>query len=111
MRATQILFVILILLLTSCKTDDGYEPEGLRKMTKSEVISNAKNGIVMDFNDLIFKDQLGKTISEDSLEKIKTDKTFTADIYLDKNDKPNIGIVRKATDTDRELNSELLAIY
>ena len=111
MKINILSYFLIISIITSCKSGDKYEPEGLRKMTHAEQIEMAKEKQHYNYDQVIFKGENGKIISEDSISKISYDKSFTSDIYLNPKNEPKIIIIRKATEKDNEFRKELLAIY
>ncbi|AGC77629.1 hypothetical protein LX97_02181 [Nonlabens dokdonensis] len=103
--------ILIILIITSCKSGDKYKPEGLRKMTHTEQIEMAKAKLSFNYENVVYKKENGSVISKDSLSKYFSDENLTKDIYLNDNDEPKIIVFRKATENDKKFKRNLYAIY
>ena len=103
----QIFVVILFLtILISC-TSKTYEPEGLTKLSDTELIERAKQKKFPDIQTLIFKNEKGELLSLDSIQRIQNLDEWTTDRYVDKNGDIKELILRKATAEDKKLQERI----
>ena len=104
-------YFLLAMLITSCNNDKKYVPDDLRKLSNEEQIEIAEKRITFNYDNVIYKSENGETISADSIAKISFDENFASDVYFNKNNEPEIVIIRKATQEDKEFRKKLVAIY
>ncbi|MEX0996327.1 MAG: DUF6624 domain-containing protein [Flavobacteriaceae bacterium] len=96
------IYSLLIVFLNSCK-DNAYNPEGLTKLSDTELIDRAKQKKFPDLEALVVKNEKGEIISLDSVRNIQNPDEWTTDSYVDKNGQVKELILRKATAHDKEL--------
>ncbi len=104
-------YFLLAMLITSCNNDKKYVPDDLRKLSNEEQIEIAEKRITFNYDNVIYKSENGETISADSIAKISFDENFASDVHFNKNNEPEIVIIRKATQEDKEFRKKLVAIY
>ena len=103
----QIFVGILFLTnLISC-TSKTYEPEGLTKLSDTELIERAKQKKFPDIQTFIFKNEKGELLSLDSIRKIQNLDEWTTDSYVDENGDIKELILRKATTEDKKLQERI----
>lgn len=105
MNLKIVLFSILITLF-SCK-QSVYQPNGLVKLTNSEIIEKVKKKDFPKIEMVVYKNEKGETISTDSLQQMLSTEEWTADWYADKNNVVKEFILRKATKKDKEFQQEI----
>lgn len=105
----KIVFVILIV-LSSCKQSEQYSPTGLTKLSQNDVIEMLKNGSYVTTEDFVYRNEKGDIITLDSISKIENISNWTADSYMNKNNKIEVLILRKATATDRLFEKKIKEI-
>ena len=105
MNLKIVLFSILITLF-SCK-QGVYQPNGLIKLTNSEIIEKVKKKDFPKIEMVVYKNEKGETISIDSLQQMFSTEEWTADWYADKNNVVKEFILRKATKKDKEFQQEI----
>ena len=103
--------LFLTLLITSCNSDGKYVPAGLKKLTKNEQIEIAEKRQTFNYENVVFKNESGATISADSFNKIALDENFASDVYFNKNKEPEIVVIRKATQEDKNFRKKIMALY
>lgn len=100
---------ILIFLLTflySCQ-EKNYEPEGLTKMTESELLEGARQKRLPKAENALFKNEQGEEITIDSMKKIPDIENWTLDFYSNNSGEVKEAILRKATVKDKELREKI----
>jgi len=102
----KILIFTLLIVLSSCKKNK-YEPNGLTKLSDSEIIEKAKNKDFPDVETVVYKTEKGEIISIDSLQANYDVKEWTADWYADKNGDVKEFVLRKATEKDKKLQQKI----
>jgi hypothetical protein len=100
-------FIIsLIIVISSCK-ENIYEPNGLTKLSHSEIIERAKKKDFPNIDSILYKNENGQIITLDSIKKIPNVQEWTADSYADKNGVIKEFVLRKATEKDKQLQKEI----
>jgi len=102
----RVLIISLFIVLSSCK-EKKYAPDGLTKLSDSEIIERVKKRELSDIDAVVYKNQNGQLITLDSLQKMPNIQEFTVDLYADKNGVVKELILRKATEKDKEFQKEL----
>ena len=101
MNKTVLIFVVTFFSFVSCNQSTNYKPEGLRKLSNSELIDHARAGNLTTEN-TIFKDSLGNIISRDDLLKMNQEEFF-GDQFVNSNNEIVEVVIRKATNLDKAL--------
>jgi hypothetical protein len=104
-------FSLLIIFLISCNNEKKYVPNGLTKLTENELIERAQNKNIIDFENVVYKNEKGETITLDSIRKMPNNGELTSDRYVDKEGIIKEMIIRKATQKDKEFLSKLQQAY
>lgn len=104
------IFFSLIFFVYSCKNKE-YKPDGLTKLTDSELIERAKQKMFPDYETVIYKNIKGDIITADSIQRISNFKDWTADSYVDNVGKVKELVLRKATSKDKELLKKIQKAY
>jgi len=107
MNIKNCIFSLLIILLIACQGEKKYVPDGLTKLTETELIERAKNKEVIDVENVIYKNENGEIITLDSLMKIVNIEEWMTDRYVDEKGVIKEMIIRKATQKDKELQEKL----
>lgn len=102
--------LLLICILCACQ-NKTYTPEGLTKLTDTELIERAKQKRFPDIQTVVYKNEQGETLSLDSLQKIQNPEELATDSYVDENGDVKELIIRKATPEDKELQKRLQEAY
>jgi len=97
---------LLIMILSSCN-NKKYKPEGLTKLSETELIERAKQKRRPDMQTVIFKNERGEALNFDSLLTIQNPEQWTMDNYADGNGEVKEIIIRKATAEDLELQERI----
>ncbi|MDO1449773.1 hypothetical protein Q0590_26075 [Rhodocytophaga aerolata] len=102
--------IVLILMISvfsavSCNKSSNYKPQGLRKLSDTEIIEHAKTGNYISEN-TIFKDSVGNIVSRDELRQMNTEEIF-GDQYVNADNKIVEVVLRKATNEDKALIKKL----
>lgn len=105
------IYLLGILMIVSCKNEEKGIPSDLRKLTEKEQIEIAEKRLTYNYDNVIFKNEKGETISADSVKSISSDFKFSYDTYLNKKNEPELVIVRETTQKDIELRKKLKEIY
>lgn len=98
--------ILFLTILISC-TSKTYEPEGLTKLSDTELIERAKQKKFPDIQTLIFKNEKGELLSLDSIQRIQNLDEWTTDRYVDENGDIKELILRKATAEDKKLQERI----
>lgn len=98
--------LLLIVILNACH-NKAYKPEGLTKLSDTELIERAKEKRFPDMQSVVYKNEQGEIISLDSLMKIPNPEEWTTDSYVDNNGDVKEAIVRRATAEDKELQKRI----
>lgn len=103
----NILFVITILLLISCK-QEAYKPEGLHFITEEEMIDMIKDQRFPVGDNTVIKNEEGEVITRDSVMKIpKLSEDWTLDMYINEDFELIEMILRPATEDDKKFKERL----
>ncbi|HKL91029.1 MAG TPA: DUF6624 domain-containing protein [Allomuricauda sp.] len=100
------IYSLLIVLLSSCNNGE-YKPEGLTKLSDTELIERAKQKKFPEIKTLVFKNEKGEILSLDSIQKIQNPDEWTTDSYVDENGDVKELILRKATAEDKKLQERI----
>ena len=100
------IFSILILLLSSCK-DKGYKPEGLTKLSDTEIIERARQNSFPEMEAVVFKNEEGEILNMDSIMKTSNRDEWAMDMYVDDSGNVVEVIFRKATLKDKAFQQEM----
>jgi hypothetical protein len=100
-----------VLLIASCNNDKKIVPDNLRKLSEKEQIEIAEKRMNYNYDTVVYKNEAGETITADSIAKISTDENFASDVYLNKSNEPEIIIIRRATEHDKDFRSQIVEIY
>lgn len=106
----KILLFSVFLVFTACK-EKSYEPDGLTKLTDSELIERAKQKNFPDIETIVYRNEKGDIISADSVQKIFTIEEWFVDWYVDKNGIVKEFVLSKATEHDRQLHQKIREAY
>ena len=106
MRYQIYVYSLFIVFLSSCK-DKTYEPEGLTKLSDTELIERAKQKKFPESETLVFRNEKGELLSLDSIQKIQNPDEWATDSYVDKNGTVKELILRRATAQDKELREKI----
>lgn len=101
----KILIFSLLIFLSACQ-EKVYKPNGLTKLTNSEIIEKAKQKDFPNIETVVYKNEKGEIIPTDSLQKILNEE-WTADWYADDNGIVKEFILRKATEHDKHLQRKI----
>lgn len=102
----KILVFGLLIILSTCG-EKKYEPVGLTKLSSSEIIERARRKGFPKMEAIIYKNEKGETISNDSLQKIQNIAEWAVDWYADKNGDVKEFVLRKATEEDEQFRKKL----
>lgn len=101
----KILLFGLFIIFSACK-ESTYEPNGLTKLTHSEIIEKAKNKDFPNANTVLYKNEKGEIISTDSLQNISNIEEWAFDWYVDTTGTVKEFLIRKATDQDTQFQQK-----
>ena len=103
MNFRLIAFFLFFLVILSCENHKAYQPAGLRKLTDHELMKRARNeNFGGNRASVIFKDSLGRTISEEEL--IEWDpEVYIGDQYVNDLGEVIEIVLRKVTPKDQDL--------
>lgn len=99
MKATLIILLVSLVSLVSCNKSNNYQPQGLKKLSHSEIYDRIKAGKPMA-GKVIYKDTLGNIISTDDLYKMNEEEVF-GDMYVNADNEVAEIVMRKATAEDK----------
>ncbi|TXE14925.1 hypothetical protein ES692_17560 [Psychroserpens burtonensis] len=102
----KILIFSLFIALSACQ-EKNYKPNGLTKLSHSEIIERVKKKDFPNIDSIVYKNENGQIITLDSIKKIPNIQEWTADSYADKNGVIREIILRKATEKDKLLQKEI----
>ncbi len=102
----KILIFSIFIAFSSCK-EKNYEPNGLTKLSNTQIIEKAKNKDFPDIEKIVFKTDKGEVVSIDSLQANYDEKEWAADWYADKNGDVKEFVLRKATEKDKILKQKI----
>lgn len=103
----NILIVITILLLISCK-QEAYKPEGLHLITQDEMIEMVRDGRFPVGDNTVIKNEKGELIPRDSVMKIQNlSEDWTLDMYINEDFELIEMILRPATEEDKNFKERL----
>ncbi|QJP35369.1 hypothetical protein F0365_13650 [Nonlabens sp. Ci31] len=111
MKYKSHIYLLTVLLIASCNNDKKIVPDNLRKLSEKEQIEIAEKRMNYNYDTVVYKNEAGETITADSIAKISTDENFASDVYLNKSNEPEIIIIRRATEHDKDFISQIAAIY
>jgi len=111
MKYKSHIYLLTVLLIASCNNDKKIVPDNLRKLSEKEQIEIAEKRMNYNYDTVVYKNEAGETITADSIAKISTDENFASDVYLNKSNEPEIIIIRRATEHDKDFRSQIAAIY
>jgi hypothetical protein len=106
-----IIILLLVSLLTSCVIEKKYVPSGLNKISKKQIINQAKNKEFIDFEKIIYKNNTGNIISLDSVRNLPNMSDWTSDRYSNQNGVIKEMVIRKATKKDKKFLAKLQKAY
>jgi len=101
-----VIIVCGLTILSSC-IEEVYSPNGLSKLSNSEIIKKVKNKDYPIVDKVICRTEKGKEISMDSLQTNYRKEEWTADWYVDKDSVVKELVLRKATEEDKTLEREV----
>lgn len=104
-------YLLFAMLVASCNNNKKYIPDDLRKLSNEEQIEIAEKRLTYNYDNVIYKNENGEIITTDSIEKISFDESFASDVYFNKNNEPEVVVIRKATQEDKEFRKKIVAIY
>lgn len=93
------------MVLCSCD-DKAFKPEGLTKLSDSELIERAKQKRFPDFETVVFRNEKGEIIKTDSAKNIPNIDEWAMDYYVDENGNYKDVIIRKATSQDKQFRKK-----
>jgi len=105
------IYLLLTFFIASCKNDEKYIPNGLRKLTESDQIEIAEKRLTFNYDNVIYKNEKGETISADSMAKILSHFKYSYDTYFNDKNEPEIVIVRETTQKDKDFRKKIIEIY
>lgn len=111
MKYKSHIYLLTVLLIASCNNDKKIVPDNLRKLSEKEQIEIAEKRMNYNYDTVVYKNEARETITADSIAKISTDENFASDVYLNKSNEPEIIIIRRATEHDKDFISQIAAIY
>jgi hypothetical protein len=111
MKYKSHIYLLTVLLIASCNNDKKIVPDNLRKLSEKEQIEIAEKRMNYNYDTVVYKNEAGETITADSIAKISTDENFASDVYLNKSNEPEIIIIRRATEHDKDFRSQIVEIY
>jgi hypothetical protein len=111
MKKYKIYLCSLIIVFLSACNSKTYEPEGLTKLSDTELIERAKQKIPNDMGTLVIKNEKGEILSIDSIQKIQNPEEWATDSYIDTDGIVKELILRKATSEDKELQEKVMAAF
>lgn len=106
MRYKIYIFILFTIIVLACKQKE-YQPQGLTKLTDSELIERAKEKRFPEIGTITYKNQKGDIISMDSIQQLSNIEDWAADSYVDDNGNVKELILRKATKKDKELQLKI----
>lgn len=91
--------------------EKNYIPNGLIKVSETELIQRAKNKEQFDFANVTYKNEKGEILTLDSVRNLPNMNEWTSDRYTDENGIIKEMIIRKATEKDKEFLAKLQQAY
>lgn len=111
MKCKFYIYLLLAMFIASCNSEKKYIPDDLRKLSKEEQIEIAEKRMTFNYDKVIYKNENDETITADSIAKISFDENIAFDVYLNKNNEPEIVVIRKANQEDKDFRKKIVAIY
>ncbi len=111
MKSKSNLFLILAIFIASCDSDKKIIPDGLKKLSQEDQIEIAENRMTLDYDNVLYKNEKNEIITSDSIAKISFDESFAYDVFMNENNKPEIVIIRNATQEDKDFRKKIITIY
>ncbi|RZS93237.1 DUF6624 domain-containing protein [Aquimarina brevivitae] len=105
-----IIVLSLITLLSACK-DKKYQPKGLTKLTKEQLLEKATNKEYPDVTKVTYKTEMGVIIPLDSLRKNYDPDEWAADYYVDETNVIKELVLRKANEEDKAIRKKIQEAY
>lgn len=111
MKATiGLLCTLLIMMSCGSPKNKDYKPEGLRKLSNSEIIDNLVNKKVFDPREITYTSNEGIVLSPDSLMSLLRKGDSFGDQYVNKNDSVVEMVVRPMVEKDKILLEQIDSI-
>lgn len=109
MKKTVILLMVSLFSLVSCNKSSNYQPQGLRKLSATEILERVENGNYITQN-TVFRDSLGNIISKDELRTMNPEEIF-GDQYINSGNQIVEVVIRKATHEDKAVIKKMKAAF
>lgn len=110
MKFNIYIYALLLVFFSSCK-DKAYKPEGLTKLSDTELIERAKQKISLDPNTFVFKNENGEIIGPDSIKNIQNPDDWATDTYVDNASEVKELVLRKSTPQDLVLREQIILAF
>lgn len=101
------IFSLLILFLSSCQ-NKGYKPEGLTKLSDTEIIDRAKQKRFPEMETVVFKNDEGEILKADSIKSMLYMDEWSMDYYVDNTGYFKEIVFRTATLEDKAFRQKLI---
>nr|WKN37831.1 hypothetical protein K4G66_03795 [Tunicatimonas sp. TK19036] len=75
MNKAGLVLIVFLIVIVSCGKNPNYTPQGLRKLSDTELIERARARNHLSEN-IVFKDSMGNIILRDELRKINREESF-----------------------------------
>jgi hypothetical protein len=107
MKKAVVILIVCLFCLVSCNKSSNYKPQGLRKLSNTEIIEHVKARNYITEN-TVFRDSLGNIIARDELNKMNLEELeLFGDQYVNADNKIVEVVLRKATHEDKLLIEKL----
>lgn len=107
MNKIALILIVSLFSMVSCNKSSNYKPQGLRKLSNTEIIEHVKARNYITDN-TVFRDSLGNIISRDELNRMNLEELeFFGDQYVNADNKIVEVVLRKATHEDKLLIEKL----
>jgi hypothetical protein len=111
MRLKHLILGLLTIVIFSCNNSEKYKPNGLRKVSQSELLEYAEKKQTYNYDEVVYKNESGMEISLDSLKKFPDSIEWTVDLYVNEDNELKELIVRNATEEDKEFKKKRVAAF
>lgn len=101
MNKVGLVLIVFLIVIVSCGKNPNYTPQGLRKLSDTELIERARARNHLSEN-IVFKDSMGNIILRDELRKINREESF-GDQYVNSDNEVVEVVIRRATNQDKVL--------
>jgi len=104
----SILLICILITLSSCKPQPPIVSDGLIKLSNQELIQRAKDYNFPVYNNLIFRDETGKELTQEYVSSLDQ-QAYYGDQFVDDSGQVKEIVIRLATEEDKAFRKKLVA--